>query len=125
LRLRELDSSAASSTSSTSPSAGYILRQNGRLGTGDGLAPDGTLYDQYTFDGEAGQRVTITLTSNEFDTYLALVDEGGNLVAENDDSSAGNTNSEVSLTLPSTGTYLIIVNGYSTNDQGAYTLTVR
>lgn len=124
LRLSELDGTGASSPSS-SPSDGFILQQNGRLAPGDGIAPDGTLYDQYTFDGEVGQQVTVTLESNEFDTYLAVVDDGGNLLAENDDSAPGTTNSEVTVTLPSAGTYLVIVNGYSTADQGAYTLTVR
>ena len=104
---------------------GYILQQTGRLSTGDEIAPDGTLFDSYMFEGQAGQLVTITLESQEFDTYLALVDNSGRLLAENDDSSSGDTNSRVSSTLPTSGTYYVIVNGYSVNDQGSYTLTVR
>ena len=125
LRLSELESRDASSPSLSSPSNAVILQQNGRLAAGDGVAPDGTLYDQYTFEGEAGQRITVTLESREFDTYLAVVDDEGNLVAENDDASPDNTNSEVTLTLSRTGTYLVIVNGYSTSDRGTYTLIVR
>ncbi|MDB9526598.1 trypsin-like peptidase domain-containing protein [Oscillatoria sp. CS-180] len=102
-----------------------ILRESGVLSPGDEIAPDGTLYDQYTFDGQAGQSVTVTIESQEFDTYLAIVDSNGNLVAENDDISASNTNSEASFTLPNTGRYLVIVNGFSVADQGSYTLIVR
>lgn len=126
LRLSELGrSTGAFSPEANAPDGDIILRQEGRLAPGDGIAPDGTLYDQFTFDGQAEQLVTVTLNSDEFDTYLAIVDEAGNLVAENDDVSPGNTNSEVSFTVPNTGTYLVIVNGYSRSDQGAYTLTIR
>jgi len=125
LRLSEVDAGASMPPSGAAATGEVILQEQGQLVTGDGLAPDGTLYDQFTFNGTAGQRVTVTLVSPEFDTYLAVVDSGGNLVAENDDISPGNTNSEVSFTLPSSGAYLIIVNGYSTSDRGRYSLTVR
>ncbi len=103
----------------------FILRQDGRLAFGDEIAPDGTLFDQFSFDGEAGQQVTITIESREFDTYLAVVDDMGNLIAENDDRDRDTTNSYVEVTLPKTGSYLVIVNGYGRSDQGTYTLTVR
>jgi serine protease Do len=122
LSLSEVGGSAPAAGGSTGP---YILRQEGRLTPGDAIAPDGTLYDQYSFSGQAGQRVTITLESREFDTYLAVIDEAGNLVADNDDSDINTTNSEVTFNLPMTGRYLIIVNGYSTADQGSYILLVR
>lgn len=131
LRLSELDGTNAvtppTATDSIAPNGdgSFILRQDGSLTPGDSIAPDGTLYDQFTFEGQAGQTVTVTIESDEFDTYLAVVDEAGSLLAENDDSNPNTTNSEVTVTLPNTGTYLVIVNGYSRADQGAYTLTVR
>ncbi|MEM1279450.1 MAG: trypsin-like peptidase domain-containing protein [Cyanobacteria bacterium P01_H01_bin.152] len=124
LRLSEVGGGEA--TNSPTPRTGaIILQESGVLVQGDAIAPDGTLYDEFTFNGEAGQRVTITLESSQFDTYLAVADSGGNLVAENDDISPSTTNSEVSFTLPATNRYLVIVNGYSTSDQGRYTLTIR
>ncbi|WP_239113138.1 trypsin-like peptidase domain-containing protein [Halomicronema sp. CCY15110] len=125
LRLSEVGGSAATTMPSVPPAGEIILQESGLLAQGDAIAPDGTLYDEFTFDGEAGQAVTITLVSPEFDTYLAVVDSGGNLVAENDDIAPGNTNSEVSFTLPMSGPYLVIVNGYSQSDQGTYSLTIR
>jgi S1-C subfamily serine protease len=102
-----------------------ILRRQGVLEPGDAIAPDNTLYDEYTFQGRAGQRVTINLESQEFDTYLALLDDQGNLIDRNDDISQTNTNSQIVVVLPRTATYRIIVNGYSPQDRGRYTLTVR
>lgn len=102
-----------------------ILRRQGSLGSGDALAPDNTYYDEYSFQGRAGQQVTITLESSEFDTYLALGDNNGNLIDSNDDFQSGSTNSQIVVTLPQDGDYIIIVNGYSPADQGRYSLTVR
>ena len=108
-----------------SESANYILQQTGRLAPGDEVAPDGTLFDLYSFEGQAGQLVTISLESREFDTYLVLVDSSGGVVADNDDIDTSTTNSRITATLPLSGVYNIVVNGYSTADQGAYSLTVR
>ncbi|NEQ42090.1 MAG: trypsin-like serine protease [Leptolyngbya sp. SIOISBB] len=124
LRLSEVGRSDV--PDSPAPRTGtIILQESGSLTQGDAIAPDGTLYDEFTFEGEAGQRVTITLESPEFDTYLAVADRSGNLVADNDDITLDNTNSEVSFTVPRSGPYLVIVNGYSQSDQGRYTLTIR
>ncbi len=120
-------SSASANRNSHSGGSGndFILRRQGSLGSGDSLAPDNTYYDEYSFQGRAGQRVTITLESNEFDTYLALGDDNGNLIDSNDDYQSGGTNSQIVTTLPQDGNYTIIVNGYSPADQGRYALTVR
>jgi S1-C subfamily serine protease len=117
--------SGNSSGSRPAPSNRFILRRQGRLEAGDSIAPDDTYYDIYSFPGEAGQQVTITLNSSDFDTYLAIGDSEGELLDSNNNANARTTNSEIVLTLPRTGTYNIIVNGFSTADQGAYVLTVR
>jgi S1-C subfamily serine protease len=119
------DGASHSGHANGSQSGDFILRRQGSLGVGDALAPDNTYYDEYSFQGRSGQRVTITLESNEFDTYLALGDENGTLIDSNDDYQSGGTNSQIVVTLPQNGTYIIIVNGYSPADQGRYSLTVR
>lgn len=131
LRLSQVGggSSASAQGNSGSNSGGnasdFILRRQGSLDSGDALAPDNTYYDEYTFQGQAGQRVTISLESSEFDTYLALADDNGNLIDSNDDFQSGSTNSRIVVTLPRDGLYRIIANGYSPADQGRYSLTVR
>ncbi|MEO1298595.1 MAG: trypsin-like peptidase domain-containing protein, partial [Cyanobacteria bacterium J06636_16] len=107
------------------PTGDFILQQTGQLAPGDEIAPDNTLFDLYTFEGQAGQLVTISVESQEFDTYLVLVDSSGQVLADNDDIDANTTNSQITTTLPISGVYRIIVNGYSTADQGSYSLTVR
>jgi serine protease Do len=106
-------------------SGSYLLRRQGRLDTNDELAPDNTYYDVHTFQGRAGQQVTITIESPDFDTYLAVGDDDGNLIDTNNDAGPNTTNSQLVLTLPRTGSYNIIVNGFGTADLGEYILTVR
>ncbi|MBD1909054.1 MULTISPECIES: pre-peptidase C-terminal domain-containing protein [unclassified Leptolyngbya] len=101
-----------------------LLQQQGRLEQGDAVLPsDGSIYDQYTFDGQAGQEVTVSLSSNEFDTYLAILGPDGDVVGENDDS-GNSTNSEITVTLSVTGTYTVVANAYDTNGRGRYTVMV-
>ncbi|NEP18825.1 MAG: serine protease, partial [Leptolyngbya sp. SIO4C1] len=64
------------------------------------------------------------LSSPEFDTYLLLIDESGNRLAENDDV-AGSTDSEIVMTLPQTGTYRVIANAYDAAGRGRYRLVIR
>ena len=101
------------------PAASRTLRLNqieqGDLRQGDRVA--------YSFQGNAGQDVVITLDSSQFDTYLYLYDSNGRLVAENDD--ADGTNSRLSLRLPTSGTYQVQVRGFSEAAAGHYALLVR
>ncbi|MEG5136276.1 hypothetical protein QUB52_03795 [Microcoleus sp. A6-C6] len=48
----------------------------------------------------------MTVESSDFDTYVAIFDPQGKLLAENDDISKSNSNSAVTLTLPASGTHL-------------------
>lgn len=102
-----------------------FLEEEGALNPGDLTLSDGSLYKQYVFDGEEGQAITISMASNEFDTYLILVGPEGEMLAQNDDVSESNRNSEISITLPQTGTYLVIANAYDSTGQGNYSITIR
>jgi serine protease Do len=105
---------------------GFLLRQEGVLGPGASVLPaDGSLYQQYTFEGRAGQSVTISLASQDFDTYLVLLDPEEQLIGENDDISQSDPNSQLTITLPRTGVYSVIVNAYDRGGRGRYILTVR
>ncbi len=110
----------------STPSGGVLLQQQGVLGPGAQIMQaDGSLYEEYLFEGQAGQTVTLTLQSPDFDTYLILVDERGRKIGENDDVSAANTNSQLQLTLPRAGVYRAIVNAYDRTGRGRYRLTIR
>lgn len=113
-------------TTRPTPQEGVILREQGVLGENSQvLQQDGSLYDEYQFQGRQGQRVTISMESSEFDTYLLLVDPNGQLVDQNDDGSEGSTNSQLVVTLPANGIYTVIANAYDSAGRGRYTLTVR
>ena len=96
-----------------------ILQQTGVLEPGDLTLEDGSRYDRYEFEGEAGQGVVIQATSDEFDTYLLLRDASGQLLAENDDWN-GARNSTIGYVLPETGKYQVWINAYSADGQGSY-----
>jgi len=113
---------AAETKQADEPSA-VLLEVEGALEPGDETLSDGSLFDVYPFEGEAGQSITIRMESDEFDTYLILVDAAGEKVGENDDNGS-NTNSALTVTLPETGTYSVVANAYDETGQGAYQLSV-
>ncbi len=122
-----LRAQASTARAGSSASQGrFILQQEGILGPGASVLPsDGSLYRQYTFEGRAGQSVTINLASPDFDTYVALLDPNGQLIGENDDASQSDPTSQLSITLPRTGVYRVIVNAYDRRGRGRYLLTIR
>ena len=94
---------------------------SGSLTVSDLQWSDGARYDPYVFFGQAGQYVTITMTSSDLDSYLILQDQVGNQVAYNDDGGGG-LNAQIQQALPMTGTYRIIAKAYRANVFGNYTL---
>lgn len=102
---------------------GQVLR--GRLETGDQTMADGTFADIWQFQGPAGQTITIDVRSDEFDTYMQLLDGNGNKLGEDDDS-GGNLNSRLTFTLPAAGMYQIVVNNSGQSKRmGVYTVSIR
>jgi hypothetical protein len=97
------------------------------LSAGDCTLQDGSFVDFYSFSGTAGQPVALSQTSNNFDTYLYLLDDAGNIIDENDDSGS-DTNSRIPidggvLILPYTGEYIIAANSYEPS-AGIYTVSL-
>lgn len=107
------------------PADGFILQNSGTLNVDELVLTDGSAYDKYFFEGRRGQAVTVDMSSNDFDTYLVLLDPASEKIAENDDISASNRNSQITTILPSDGIYTIWANGYDSNEQGQYSITAR
>lgn len=110
----------------TTEPARALLETEGALVEGGETLRDGSLFNQYFFEGRAGQTIGITLESIEFDTFLILRDANGNEIARNDDidGNAGNFHSFISITLPEDGTYEIWANGLDNTSRGKYRLIV-
>jgi hypothetical protein len=102
--------------------AGQII--NGQLSRSDFRRNDGSYADVFVYQGRAGERLTLTLASADFDAWLVL-DEPDGPFEEHDDDSAGGNNSRLSVRLPTTTTYLIVVNSVSPNATGGYRLSVQ
>lgn len=77
----------------------------------------------YTFEGSQGQTVTITLTSDDFDPVLSLLDSSSEEVAYNDDF-GGTFNSTIIFELPADDTYTVLARSFS-GQGGDYDLVVR
>jgi len=92
--------------------------------TADLVASDASRYDVWTFSGNAGDTITLDLRSTAFDAYLILLDPNDVPVAENDDVSAGTTDSRITFTLTATGTWKVIANTLAAGATGDYTLSV-
>ena len=87
-------------------------------------ASDGTRYDLFEFSGTAGDAVTLELYSTAFDPFLMLIDPNDVPVAQNDDGFSGSTDSRISFTLTSTGTWTVVANNVSGSGTGSYVLTM-
>lgn len=80
---------------------------------------------EHTFQGRAGHSVTIWLKSRGYDHYLTLIDANGKKIAEKTGNSQNRRESELTVKLPSNGTYKIVVKGGDRTSKGTYTLSVN
>ncbi len=113
------------SVNNLASSNGYLVNQSGVLNDQDNRLTDNSVYDEYSFSANEGKDITINLTSQEFDTYLLVIDNQGNKLAENDDIAENNSNSSIQLSLPYTGEYRVIVNAYDQTGRGRYQISVQ
>ncbi|TAF55930.1 MAG: hypothetical protein EAZ61_03790 [Oscillatoriales cyanobacterium] len=94
----------------------------GSLTEGDSILPsDRSLFDAYRFSGRAGQAVSLAMSSQDFDSYLILLDADGNSITFDDDSGGG-YDALIQTTLPSSGDYLLLANTYESGQSGDYRL---
>jgi hypothetical protein len=80
----------------------------------------------YDIEGQAGQRVDISLRSGEFDTLLRVTGPD-RFADENDDEGTfdGSTNSRLTMVLPANGAYQVEVAGADDSARGAFDLTIE
>ncbi len=99
-----------------------LREESGTLGRGDHTLEDGEYFDVYEFSGRPGQRVTIDLRSDDFDTYLILDVPNGDQ-QENDDAE-DTTDSLIVTDITESGTYRVGVTSYEPGETGSYQLTI-
>jgi CHAT domain-containing protein/Flp pilus assembly protein TadD len=100
------------------------LKVDGVLNAKSQTLKGGEYIQVHTFEGQAGEKLTIDVSSGEFDPYLVVVGTDQKKLAEDDDSDVG-TGARLLLELPTTGTYVILVTSAKPKEQGRYQLHVR
>jgi uncharacterized caspase-like protein len=102
-------------------------RQQGSLARGDAAMDDGSLFDLYTYEARAGERLTFTMRSSDFDTYLtvARLNNGQAELLVRDDDSGGGTNSRAELTVDRDGPIFILANALREGATGSYTIELN
>jgi hypothetical protein len=94
-----------------------ILKQRGTLKEGESR--------QHTFQGRAGQSITIDLKSRAFDHNITLFDTSGKNIAEKTGNSQNRRESQLTVKLPSNGSYKIVVKGGDRTSKGSYSLSIN
>jgi hypothetical protein len=95
----------------------------GSLQDGDQRLDSGEYVDIWTFEGRAGQQVTINMSSTEVDAYLMLRGPSG-LSEWNDDRATGETNARITVRLPADGVYRISATSYEPDESGDYLISL-
>jgi hypothetical protein len=119
-------SSASGTVNLTLEQAPTISLADGPQRVAVGESVEGTLSMSqaiYEFSAESSAAVMITLGSNDFDTYLEVMDSAGN-VLQADDDSGESLNSMLVFMPPQAGTYSIKVRGFEGDTSGAYQLAL-
>jgi hypothetical protein len=68
--------------------------------------------------------ITTEALTDELDTTLELLDEGGNLVAENDDRGDGTRNSQIIYEILEDGNYTVVVSSFQGDEEGDLLLSI-
>ena len=91
----------------------------GALSSSDFRLPDNEYIEVWTFEGRAGQDITIDLMTDQFDSYLYLTGPGFNETISDDDSGAG-CDARITETLLESGTYYVAATSLSSGSTGTY-----
>jgi hypothetical protein len=98
--------------------------ESSRLGASSRSIQPGRAGEAWRLQGRAGERVSIIMASDDFDTHLFVTGPGLDEVLEDDDG-AGNLDSKIDFALPTGGPFTVVAAAHSAGGTGAYTLTVQ
>jgi hypothetical protein len=118
----------------SSPSGSYNLNVNiaapvsYALDLYAGEGRDSTIMSEFgelwMYYGYAGKTITITMFSDQVDSYLMLLDANGNWLAQDDDSGGG-LNARIVAQLPAEGMYTILATTYAGGGRGDYSISLE
>ena len=102
-----------------------LLQQRGTLKDGDPSLPNGSFYREHSFQGAANQSITIDLKSRSFEHFITLIAPSGNKIVDIKAVRVNDRESQITVKLPSNGTYKIVVQGLDRTSKGSYTLSIN
>ena len=113
------------------PLPGSILvgaTARGTLNEDDAIAEDGSFYDAYRISVKAGDKLRLTMVSNELDAFIDIgrEDESGTFTSVvSDDDSLSDTHAKVDWAVEEEGDYVIRARSFASGQSGGYALTVE
>lgn len=124
-----LDTSGAGGDEMASTLESVVIGEpmEGVLGDGDPQDEDGAYFQEFSYTAEAGERVVVTASSEEFDAYLLVgIGQGDDFdaIMEDDDSGA-DLDAELGWRVRQSATYTIRVTSAGPEQTGAFRLLVR
>jgi hypothetical protein len=96
---------------------------SGYVTSDDFTLQDNSRYERFGFMGDAGDEVTLLLTSADFNANMLLSDSSDAILANNDNG-GGECNAHINATLPETGFYIVYVNTTLPGEVGQFQLTL-
>ncbi len=103
-------------------------RVRGELVAADGKLDDQSHFDDYSYTLRRGDRITVTLRSDDFDAFLHVGRRTADGALENnqtDDDGGGGTDARVTYTADRDGPVTIRVNTLGADETGGYTLELE
>ena len=98
----------------------------GTLTETDAIADDGTHYDAYEIAVADGEKLRLTMVSNDFDAVIEVGKAGESWEAvASDDDGLSDTHARLEWTVEGGGDYVIRARGFSQGEFGTYALTVE
>ncbi len=99
----------------------------GALTDADDEAEDGSLFDGYRITGRAGEKISVTMRSSAFDSYLVIgkMTDGEWTQIAYDDDGAGGNHARLEHTFDDGGEYIIRANTVGAGKTGAYTIRLE
>jgi hypothetical protein len=99
----------------------------GQLVESDVPVNDRGRFHAYRFEAAEGQRLLVTAESDAFDTYVIVGRQVGPVLDElkTDDDGGEDTNSRMRFTAPRSGPYILLVQSFSEDGTGAYSVALQ
>jgi len=87
--------------------------------------PSGGYSDEYYIFVDAGQSLTVTMTSSSVNSFVALLAQSGAVLASNGDPGDGSNDAQITFTATAANFYVIRAGSAVTGSTGQYTLVIQ